>query len=131
HGQVTAVQPVSDEGIVGRRSTEECRASGGLSGKPSIDQATVGKEFRRLVLSTEQELMGGKAFPEALNGRHGEQEVAEPSRVQNEDCARHAPQEDDGLTVWSKSERAAARSAGGFTVLKERPLGAARRRSLW
>src|SRR4030095_12302473 len=116
HGQVTAVQPVSDEGIVGRRSTEECRASGGLSGKPSIDQATVGKEFRRLVLSTEQELMGRETFPEALNGRDNEEEGAGPRRVQQRDCAVHAPQEDDGLTVWSKSERAAARSAGVFTL---------------
>ena len=114
--QVASAQPVSEKGIVGRRSTEECRAGGGLSGKPSIDQATVGKEFRRLVLSAEQDLMGGKAFPEALNGWHSEQEIAEPSRMQDEDCARHAPQEDDGLTVWSKSERAAARSAGVFTL---------------
>ena len=29
----------------------------------------------------------------------GEQKVAEPSRMQNEDCAQHAPQEDDGLPV--------------------------------
>ena len=114
--QVASAQPVSEKGIGGRRSTEECRADGGLSGEPSIDKATVGKEFRWLVLSAEQELMGRKTFPEALNGRYGEQEVAEPSRVQNEDCARHTPQEDDGLTVWSKSERAAARSAGVFTL---------------
>ena len=36
-----------------------------LSGHPSIDQATVGKESAGLILSTEQQLMVGKAGPQA------------------------------------------------------------------
>ena len=44
--QVASAQPVSDREIVRRLSTEECRAGRGLNGEPSIDYATVGKEFR-------------------------------------------------------------------------------------
>lgn len=57
-----------------------------------------------------------EARPEPSDGRYGEQQVAESSRMHNDDCAGHHGQDQEPSFALAWSNRAASRSDGVFTL---------------
>jgi hypothetical protein len=89
YGHIAAAQPLSEHSILGRRSGKQRGACCGLSGDPSIDQAAVNQQFRALIMAAQQKLMIWELLPEAVDRRHGEQKVSEPSRMQHDNRTGH------------------------------------------
>ncbi len=90
HGAIAVAEPVSYQWIVRPPAAEQRRAGGGFDRHRVVDQAAFGQEPGHLLLSAQQEAAGTEALPEAVDGRHGKQKVAESSGMQDDDRARHA-----------------------------------------
>src|SRR5262249_61032198 len=89
HGKITPAQPLFEQRLAWLRTTEQSGAGRRLNRSPVIDESTFIYKFRHLLMSTEENLMLGEARPEPSDRRYGEQQIAESSWMQDEDCATH------------------------------------------